>query len=110
MIYPYSKKTDVLNTNEAIGYLLASTDHNDLVELHIHKNGLVPAHALPIDVTFYVVSGKGQITISDEKIDASQGDVIDVKKNLERSWHNSFSEPLKLLVIKQKTVLPQHSS
>ena len=102
MIYPYAKKKEVLNTGDAVGYLLAETGNNDLVELHIKKKGLVPAHALPIDVTFYVVSGKGSITISNDKTGASQGDIVDVKRDLERSWHNPFSETLKLLVIKQK--------
>ena len=102
MIYPYTNKKEVLNTGEAVGYLLAETGNNDLVELHIEKNGLVPAHALPIDVTFYVVSGMGNITIANEKTDASKGDIVDVKRDLLRSWHNPFPETLKLLVIKQK--------
>jgi len=102
MIYSYEKKTKILNTDEAVGYLLAMTDDNDFVELHIHENGLIPAHALPVDVTFYVISGRGSITVLNEKADVSQGDIIDVKKNMERIWHNSFSELLKLLVIKQK--------
>ena len=102
MIYPYSKKAEVLNTTEATGYLLAETENNDIVELHIFENGLVPAHSLPIDVTFYVISGKGSITVSDDKAEANQGDVIVVKRNQERIWQNPFSETLKLLVIKQK--------
>ncbi len=102
MIYPYNKKTEVLKTEKASGYLLAATSKNNIVELHILEDGLVPAHALPIDVTFYVVSGKGNITIVNEKTDASEGDVIHVKKNLERTWHNPYTEPLKLLAIKQK--------
>lgn len=102
MLHPYLNKTEVLNSDNAKGYLLATTMNNDIVELHIHENGLVPAHALPIDVTFYVVSGIGQITISDEEIKASQGDIIEVKGGLERSWQNTTSNTLKLLVIKHK--------
>lgn len=103
MHHPYDNKKEVLNTENACGYLLAETDHHDLVELSIVKGGTVPAHALPIDVTFYVIAGEGEITIANEKINASKGDVITVPKNLERSWSNNHSEPLKLLVIKQKS-------
>ena len=102
MIHPYINKTEVLNSNDAVGFLLAETNNNDIVELHIHKNGLVPSHSLPIDVTFYVISGKGRVTIADEKIDAVQGDIIEINKDLERGWQNLNDESLKLLVIKQK--------
>lgn len=102
MKYPYDQKKEVLNTPAAQGYLLAETHNNDIVELHIAENGEVPAHALPVDVTFYVVSGRGCITIANEKTDAEPGDIITVERNLERAWFNPNTESLKLLVIKQK--------
>ena len=103
MIYPYINKTEVLKTEQANGFLLAETDNNDIVELHVKEKGLIPAHALPIDVVFYVISGKGNIIISNEEINASKGDVIEVKHDQERTWHNPFTETLILLVIKQKS-------
>lgn len=102
MIYPYYEKSEVLKTDNACGYLLAETDNNDIVELHIHENARIPSHVLPIDVAFYVIAGRGKINISKEKTDALKGDVIAVKKDLDRTWQNPFNEPLKLLVIKQK--------
>jgi len=102
MHYPYNNKKEVLKTDKANGNLLASTNSNDIVELFIDHDGLIPAHALPIDVTFYVIKGSGAITIDNETIAARQGDVIEVKRGLERSWHNQSTESLKLLVIKQK--------
>ena len=102
MHYPYSDKTEVLNNNEALGYLLASTRHNDFVELHIQKSGFVPPHALPIDVSFYIVEGSGEISIEDKSIQAQQGDMVHVDKNLQRSWRNTSDALLRLLVIKQK--------
>jgi quercetin dioxygenase-like cupin family protein len=102
MIYPYHEKSEVLKTEKACGYLLAETENNDIVELLILRDGVVPAHALPIDVVFYVISGRGKITITNEVTNALKGDVITVKKNLDRTWQNPFDEPLKLLVIKQK--------
>lgn len=92
----------MLKTEKACGNLLAETDNNDIVELLILKDGVVPEHALPIDAVFYVISGRGKITIANEVTNALKGDVIAVKKNLDRAWQNPFDEPLKLLVIKQK--------
>ncbi|TLX77482.1 cupin domain-containing protein [Labilibacter sediminis] len=63
---------------------------------------MIPTHSLPIDATFYIISGAGSITISNEIINASEGDVIEVKKDLDRTWYNPNPETLKLLVIKQK--------
>jgi quercetin dioxygenase-like cupin family protein len=102
MKFSNSEKKEVLNSEVAKGYLLAMTDHHDLVELEIMKDGLVPAHALPIDVTFFVISGKGELQIEDQKYNGSKGDVLVVKKNLDREWRNTSDEVLKLLVIKQK--------
>ncbi|MCT4604033.1 MAG: cupin domain-containing protein [Marinifilum sp.] len=102
MIYPYLQKTEVLNADKANGYLLANTSHADFVELHIQPSGVVPAHALPIDVCFYVVAGSGTIHIEQEETKASTGDIIEVNKNLQRSWINHTDSLLKLLVIKQK--------
>lgn len=102
MLYSYSNKTEVLNSDNAKGYLLAATENNDIVELYINENGLVPTHTLPIDVTFYVISGNGQIKLSKEAIRVTIGDIVDVKGGMERSWQNISAEPLKLLVIKKK--------
>ena len=105
MLFSYNIKQEVLNANEVKGYLLAQTENNDFVELHINSNGIVPAHSLPINVTFYVVSGNGVLSISDKQFKASQGDVLHVNKNAERAWENPYSQPLKLLVIKQKQTI-----
>ena len=102
MKFQYSNKIEVLKTDKAVGYQLASTNNNDIVELHLEADGQVPPHALQIDVTFYVISGQGKITIDNKEISAAKGDVIEVKKNLDRSWLNDSSETLSLLVIKEK--------
>lgn len=102
MIYPYSEKTEVLNTKAAIGNLLAIMANHDIVELQIEEDGVVPAHSLPIDVTFYVVSGNGTLNIENQEWKAQKGDVLEVKKDQNREWKSTSPETLKLLVIKQK--------
>lgn len=100
-IFNYSNKKEVLNANGATGNLLAQTKNNDYVELQIEENGFIPAHALDIDVSFYVIAGEGKVSVSDEEFVVKKGDIIHVDKNLNRAWENKNPELLKVLVIKQ---------
>jgi len=81
---------------------LAQTEFNEIIQLQIHKGGIVAPHSLPIKVLFYVSSGNGIITINNNSISVSTGDIIEVKENMNRSWNNPNQETLELLVIKQK--------
>ncbi len=101
MIYPYSNKQTVLDTDKAKGYKLTEVNQRELVQLELEAGGMISAHSLPIHVTFYVVSGSGKIIIDSKSYSASEGDVLDVKSNLQRSWVNDGDELLSLLVIKE---------
>ncbi len=102
MLYPYSDKVEVLNIDSAKGFRLAQTKLNEIVLLHIEQGGKIALHALPMNVTFYVISGNGIATIEDKTINAKTGDVVDVKANVQRGWENTNIEKLELLVIKEK--------
>lgn len=102
MHYPYQNKEEVLNTPLAKGYRLAQVKQGELVELRLQPKGEVPPHALPIHVTFYVVSGQGTLLIDDESTMARQGDVLVVESNQRRAWLNTGSDSLVLLVIKDR--------
>ncbi|WP_430816216.1 cupin domain-containing protein [Carboxylicivirga sp. RSCT41] len=104
MHYYNHEKTEVLNTPLAKGYKLATSNNNELVELSLAPNGEVPAHALPIHVTFYLVSGQGTLTVNGNTFTAYKGDVLTVEANQERSWINTGTTDLKLLVIKEVIV------
>lgn len=100
--YKFENKTEVLNTEKALAYKLAETTHNEIVHLCIENGGEVPAHALDIHVTFYIVNGEGKLTIDNEVYRAKKGDIIEVSAHKQRSWFNASHHTLELLVIKQK--------
>ncbi len=102
MLYPYSDKVEVLNIDGAKGYRLAQTKLNEIVLLHIKQGGEIALHALPMNVTFYVIAGNGSATIENKTIQANIGDIIEVKANTLRGWKNTNIEKLELLVIKEK--------
>lgn len=101
MIYPNNKKQMVLDSPLAKGYKLANVHQRELVQLELEPAGVVPTHALPIHVTFYVTGGSGSLTIDNEAFEALKGDVLEVKAHAQRSWHNTGDKPLQLLVIKE---------
>lgn len=100
MIFKSDKKQKVFDQAGAKGYKLAETKLNEIVKLEISKGGGILAHALPIDVTFYVISGKGFATIDGLEIPASKNDVLFVEANTNRAWENKFDEVLEILVVK----------
>lgn len=100
MHYQFKNKQEVLNTAFAKGYKLAEANQSELVHLTIHPEGLIPAHALPIHVTFFVIIGKGQLAIDNKTVLVEAGDVIEVFPNKQREWKNSGKNDLVLLVIK----------
>lgn len=102
MKFENSKKIEVLKTDKASGFKLAETEFSEVVELELKPQGVIDAHALPINVVFYVISGNGEIIIDDELLSTQVGDVIEVKANKQRGWVNNSDKTLRLLAIKQK--------
>lgn len=96
----------MLGSPSAKGFQLAKTEHNEVVHLTVNPGGKVPAHALPVHVTFVVLSGNGKITINDHEFYPEKLDTIEVKPHEQRLWENIGTQPLLLLVIKQ---LPESS-
>ncbi|MCL3780729.1 cupin domain-containing protein [Prolixibacteraceae bacterium JC049] len=99
-VFRYSNRKEVLKTDKTEGHFLATTQDKDFVELLIEAEGEVAAHPLPIEVTFYVISGEGTLEVDGASVTMKQGDMATVSANAHRGWRNNNTEPLKLLVIK----------
>lgn len=57
-------------------------------------------HITPVDVAFYVLSGKGIVEVGEEKQEVSAGTLIESPKDIVHCWYNESSEPLKFMVVK----------
>ena len=57
-----------------------------------------------VPVSFFVIDGKGELTLNQQKIQVVKGDIIEVPENESREWNNPLDLPLELLVIKNKSV------
>ena len=57
-------------------------------------------HITPVDVAFYVLSGKGIVEIGDEKQEVVADTLVESPKDIMHCWYNESSEPLRFMVVK----------
>ncbi len=102
MIRKYEDSKIVFDNDGALGKSITEIGGNELVHLKLETGKIVPEHALPIEVTFFIVSGSGIISIDGEKFKAKKNDVVFVKSDSQRGWTNdSREETLELFVVKK---------
>ncbi len=57
-------------------------------------------HITPVDVAFYVLSGKGVVEIGDERQEVAADTLVESPRDIVHCWHNESSEPLRFMVVK----------
>ena len=100
MIVRARDTTVVLDKNGAVGKRIGLDQNCEFVKLELAPGGEIPPHALDMPVTFYVLFGKGSVSVQEESFEASQGDLITVKPGLQRGWYNTSTDDLHVLVVK----------
>lgn len=70
------------------------------VNIVLQPQGILPMHTTPVDVIFYVIKGKGILTIGEEKQEVLEGTFIDSPKDIPHGWENNGDSELSVLVIK----------
>ena len=98
-------KIKTLNNSDKVPFNLdAFIMHNEqkleLVYLTLKPNEKLEVHKNPFDVIFYVISGKGELIIEDEKNILEKNNCIKVASKFNRGWTNNTNTSLELLVIK----------
>ncbi len=57
-------------------------------------------HITPVDVAFYVLSGKGVVEVGTEKKEVGADTLVESPKDIVHCWYNESTEPLRFLVLK----------
>lgn len=57
-------------------------------------------HITPVDVAFYVLSGKGVVEIGDEKREVAADTLVESPRDIVHCWYNESSAPLRFMVVK----------
>lgn len=100
MLYPFENKKEIYKIDGAVGYELAQLEEYTLVHLTIEKD--IPAHAVPLKMTFTVLDGEGECQVGDEApVVVKKGDVMTVKPGVARAWKSIGDVPLVLLAIRE---------
>ena len=79
---------------------LYDTENAIAFHLTIEPGQSLKRHITPVDVLFYVLSGKGIIEIGDEKLEVVEDTVIESPAKIVHCWYNESDEPLRILIVK----------
>jgi len=60
---------------------------------------VTPHHHLEIEEIYYLISGRGLMTVGDETSEVNAGDAIYVPRGRRHTLRNTGSEPIKLILV-----------
>lgn len=99
MLHRYEDKKEIYKIDGAVGYEVAQLQTYAIIQLEIETE--IPAHAVPLEMTFTVLAGVGLCSIEgEESATVSYGDVMTVPSGLSRGWKSIGETPLRLLAIR----------
>ena len=76
------------------------SEHAMVVHLTLEPGQSLKRHITPVDVAFYVLSGKGVVEIGDEKLEVEADTLVESPKDILHCWYNQGDEPLRFMVLK----------
>lgn len=100
MINKESEAKTIFQQSDAIGKMLGSNAGCDFVKLQIEPGGVIEKHSLNVDVTFFIISGEGELDLEGQVTKAYLSDLVTVNAGVMREWKNIGPEDLVVLVIK----------
>ncbi|MDO9511629.1 MAG: cupin domain-containing protein [Bacteroidales bacterium] len=95
-----SSLATALKIKELNAYQLMKNELFETIHLELLPGEGIPLHPNPQRVLFYVLSGEGMFYQAESDLLMKQDDSIDVPAGAERSWKNTGTGSLKLLVVK----------
>lgn len=68
--------------------------------IKLNSGQALKPHITPVNVAFYVLSGKGIIEIGDEKQEVAADTLVESPKDIMHCWYNESDAPLRFMVVK----------
>ncbi len=82
------------------GRIMFQSERTELIHLTLQAGEELPVHTNPFDVVFYVIEGKGILTVEENSFEMKQDQSYDVKEDIMRGWKNTGENKLRILVVK----------
>ena len=77
-----------------------STQDAMITVITLQPGQALKRHITPVDVAFYVLSGKGIVEIGDDKQEVNANTLVESPKDIVHCWYNESAEPLRFMVVK----------
>lgn len=100
MIRKFTDAETKFQVEGSVGKRLGNANGCEYVHLAIRPGNVIQSHKLDIPVTFYVISGEGEVMLDEKVHQVETGDLIDVEPHVNREWKNIGAKKLELLVVK----------
>ncbi|MCK5833709.1 cupin domain-containing protein [bacterium] len=71
-----------------------------VVYMNIEPGKSLKSHITPVDVFFYVLTGRGIVEVGEEKLEVGPDTLIESPANIAHCWYNEGNKPLRILVAK----------
>ncbi len=97
------RMTDIegrINKRGILSKLLVNQEHLSIHNLVVKASQTIPPHAMPVAVTFFVVSGTGVIRVGGEDNHVQPGDIVQCPIETKMSVSASADEDLSILNLK----------
>lgn len=101
MITKKLKDTDIMDTAHKVDARnLYNTPDAMVTVITLQPGQSLKRHITPVDVAFYVLSGKGVVEVGDEKQEVEAETLVESPRDIVHCWYNESSEPLRFMIIK----------
>lgn len=90
----------VYDSGGIIGKVMLNNEKNEIIYLTMEPGKQLASHKLPIDVTFFVLKGKGLFTIGETTKELSENMIAESPANISKGIENRSDTTLHFLAIK----------
>jgi len=96
----YSEAPSMQNQHGVDVRKMYEDDKIQVLQICLKPGDFIEKHSMPLDVIFYILEGKGIVSIGNEDKEVTQDILITSPAKLERGWKNIGDTPLRILVTK----------
>lgn len=99
-ITPVSAAESRPNPHRVEARTIYDHDHGQIMHLTLLPGQALKRHVTPVDVAFFVLEGKGEVEIGEERETVEADVFVESPAGIPHLWRNTSDMPLRILVMK----------